>query len=184
MESILHSERLLMKVLDEAAAAEVLDYVRRNREFLEPWEREKEEDYYTLDYQKELLAKERHQHEKGDFYKMWIYRKDRPERIIGSVALSNMVFGAFLSCHLGYRLDREEQKQGFMTEAVEATVQYAFQALGLHRIEANIMPRNAASLRVVEKLGFYNEGLALKYLKIHRKWEDHLHMVLRNEALE
>lgn len=184
MKSILHSERLLMKVLDEAAAADVLDYVVRNREFLKPWEREKEEAHFTLDVQKRLLANERLQHEQENLYKLWIFRKDRPERIIGSVALSNIVRGAFLSCHLGYRLDGEEQGKGFMTEAVEAVVQYAFQELGLHRIEANIMPRNAASLRVVEKLGFYHEGLALRYLNIHGKWEDHIHMVLRNEAME
>ena len=43
------------------------------------------------------------------------------------------------------------------------------------------MPRNKASLRVVDKLGFYNEGMAYKYLKINDKWEDHIHMVLLNE---
>ncbi|MBW5446222.1 ribosomal-protein-S5-alanine acetyltransferase [Cohnella sp. CFH 77786] len=51
-------------------------------------------------------------------------------------------------------------------------------------IEANIMPRYRASLRVVEKLGFQNEGLAKKYLKINGIWEDHIHMVLINEAIE
>jgi [ribosomal protein S5]-alanine N-acetyltransferase len=58
-----------------------------------------------------------------------------------------------------------------------------FQELGLHRIEANIMPKNKRSLRVVEKLGFYNEGLAYKYLKINGKWEDHIHMVLLNDKV-
>lgn len=54
-----------------------------------------------------------------------------------------------------------------------------------YTLEANIMPRNRASLKVVEKLGFYNEGLATKYLKmINGKWEDHIHMVLRNTELE
>lgn len=59
-----------------------------------------------------------------------------------------------------------------------------FTKLQLHRLEANIMPRNKRSLRVVEKLGFYNEGLAEKYLNINGQWEDHLHLVLRNPALE
>ena len=91
--------------------------------------------------------------------------------------------GAFLSCYLGYKLDKDEINKGYMTEAVKKGVEVVFNELGLHRIEANIMPRNKASLRVVEKLGFYNEGLAYKYLKINGKWEDHIHMVLLNENL-
>jgi ribosomal-protein-alanine N-acetyltransferase len=46
------------------------------------------------------------------------------------------------------------------------------------------MPRNRASMKVVEKLGFHNEGLALKYLKINGEWEDHVHMALLNEAMD
>lgn len=58
-----------------------------------------------------------------------------------------------------------------------------FNDFGIHRIEANIMPKNKRSLRVVEKLGFYNEGIANKYLNINGKWEDHIHMVLLNDNL-
>jgi ribosomal-protein-alanine N-acetyltransferase len=71
-----------------------------------------------------------------------------------------------------------------MTEAVKAVVDYGFNTLALHRIEANIMPRNIASLRVVGKLGFINEGLSKKYLKINGQWEDHIHMVIFNEVME
>ncbi len=55
-----------------------------------------------------------------------------------------------------------------------------FDEEGLHRIEANIMPKNSASMKVVKKLGFYDEGLAYQYLKINGTWEDHIHMVLLN----
>jgi ribosomal-protein-alanine N-acetyltransferase len=58
-----------------------------------------------------------------------------------------------------------------------------FGEYGLHRIEANIIPRNAASLRVAEKAGFLPEGIARKYLKIHGVWEDHVHMVRMNDAV-
>lgn len=58
-----------------------------------------------------------------------------------------------------------------------------FDDMKLHRIEANIMPKNKQSLKVVEKLGFYDEGLAYKYLKINGKWEDHIHMVLLNNKI-
>ena len=55
--------------------------------------------------------------------------------------------------------------------------------LGLHRIEGNVMPRNAASLRVLAKNHFVNEGLSKHYLKINGRWEDHVHMVRINYAL-
>jgi ribosomal-protein-alanine N-acetyltransferase len=122
--------------------------------------------------------------ERGQLVKLWLCKTEEPDRVIGSVAISNIVRGVFLSCHLGYRLDEAEQGKGYMTEAIREMVAYAFQKLGLHRIEANIMPRNTASLKVTEKLGFYHEGLAKQYLRINGKWEDHIHMVLLNEEME
>ncbi len=184
MRPILHSERLVLKVLDGSNAPEVLDFVLRNREFLEPWEPARSEEYFTLSFQEDLLIKEFSQFRTRELYKLWMFRKEEPDQIIGSITLSNIVYGVFQSCHLGYRIDQSAQGRGLMTEAVAAVADYAFAELGLHRIEANIMPRNKASLKVAEKAGFYEEGLAMCYLKINGIWEDHIHMVLRNEAME
>jgi ribosomal-protein-alanine N-acetyltransferase len=71
-----------------------------------------------------------------------------------------------------------------MTLAIKQTVDFAFNTLSLHRIEANVMPHNIASLKVLEKNNFNKEGLAKKYLKINGKWEDHIHMVLLNELID
>jgi ribosomal-protein-alanine N-acetyltransferase len=102
---------------------------------------------------------------------------------IGNLAFNNIVRGAFQSCHLGYQLDEREINQGFITEALQRAIAYAFEDLRLHRIEANVMPRNQRSRRVVEKLGFGEEGLARQYLKINGVWEDHIHYVLLNDAV-
>lgn len=67
-----------------------------------------------------------------------------------------------------------------MTKAVNEVVDYAFNVLKLHRIEANVMPRNIASKRVLEKCGFIEEGYSKKYLYINGVWEDHIHMVKFN----
>lgn len=181
MSIILHTPRLLLKPLDETWAGAVLDYFQRNQAFLSEWEIARNPQFYTLDVQKQLLIDDSISMDRGQLFKVWLFRADEPERIIGSVALSNIVRGAFQSCHLGYRLDQAEQGKGYMTEAVREVIACAFQQLSLHRIEANIMPRNRASLKVTEKLGFYHEGLAKSYLKINGKWEDHIHMVLLNE---
>jgi ribosomal-protein-alanine N-acetyltransferase len=62
-------------------------------------------------------------------------------------------------------------------------IRIAFDGMGLHRIEANIIPRNVRSRRVVEKLGFTLEGMSRKYLRINGVWEDHLHYALLNEKI-
>ncbi|XEC96626.1 GNAT family N-acetyltransferase [Paenibacillus tarimensis] len=184
MNITLYSQRLIMKILDESYAEQVLDFVLRNKGYLKEWEIHRDPQYYTINVQKQLLIDDRTNFDRGQLFKVWIYKIDDPNRIIGSISLNNIVRGAFQSCHLGYRIDQEEQRKGYMTEAIREMIFYAFNELKLHRIEANIMPRNKASMRLVEKLGFCNEGLARKYLKINGKWEDHIHMVLLNEKIE
>lgn len=184
MDIEIYSQRLILKSIDESNTMQLLDYVVRNKEFLERWEVVRSADYYTAQTQKELIISDKLNMEKGQLVKVWMYKIDEPDKIIGSIALSNIVKGAFLSCHLGYRLDQEENNKGYMTEGIRCMINYAFDVLQLHRIEANIMPRNEASLKVVQKLGFYHEGLAQKYLKINGTWEDHIHMVLRNHEME
>jgi ribosomal-protein-alanine N-acetyltransferase len=71
-----------------------------------------------------------------------------------------------------------------MSEAVRTVVELAFSRYRLHRVEANIMPANHASIRLVENLGFVNEGYSSRYLQIAGVWEGHCHYVMLNEALE
>ncbi|GIP22691.1 GNAT family N-acetyltransferase [Paenibacillus sp. J22TS3] len=179
------SERLILRVVDESNAPRILEFVIRNKEHLAEWEPAREPEYYTLAYQRQLIMGDMRNMAGGQLYKLWMFKSDQPDSpVIGSISLSNIARGAFLSCHMGYRLDAAELNQGYMTEAVRCVVDLAFRELGLHRIEANIMPRNEASLSVVRKCGFQSEGLARKYLCINGKWEDHVHMVLLNEAME
>lgn len=177
------TERLLLRLLDEEHAGLVLDYYQRNAAFLDEWEPARGETFYTREYHAEALKSDRINMEAGRLARFWIFKKDVPGRVIGTIAFSNIVRGAFLSCHLGYKLDGAEINKGYMTEALRKGIEVMFSEHGLHRIEANIIPRNTRSLRVVEKLGFYSEGLAYQYLKINGKWEDHLHMVLLNDKV-
>lgn len=177
------TERLMLKVLDKSYARLVLDYYLRNKSFLKEWEPIKSEEFYTTQYQEEQLDKELLNIKNKDLFRLWIFKKQDTSRIIGSVGFNNIVKGAFLSCHLGYKLDKGEINKGYTTEAVKRGIDIIFNEFKLHRIEANIMPKNKRSLKVVEKVGFYNEGLACKYLKINGKWEDHIHMVLLNDKL-
>ena len=177
------TERLLLRTLDCSYVDLTADYYLRNKSFLEEWESAKDEAFYTRQFQQEQLRNDLLRMESGDALRLWIFKKGEEHRTIGCIAFNNIVRGAFLSCHLGYKLDHEEANRGYITEAVRKGIDIMFQEYGLHRIEANIMPRNKRSLRVTEKLGFYNEGLACQYLKINGKWEDHVHMVLLNDKV-
>lgn len=182
MALVYETQRLILKTLDSSYADMVTDYLNRNRAFMEEWESAKADSYFTKEYQEVNLDKDIAEAEAGRCFRLWIFKKGEEDRIIGTVGFSNIIRGAFWSCHLGYKLDKDEINNGYITEAIRKGIEIIFGEFGLHRIEANIMPRNKPSLRVAEKLGFYNEGLAIKYLKINGVWEDHIHMVLINDA--
>ncbi len=183
MKDIFYTERLLLKRLKRKDAVLVLDYINTNKDFLKEWETDRTDEYYTLAHQKKLLRSDNKRCKEGLMLRLWIFKKDNPHRVIGTIALDNIIRGPFLSSFLGYRLDKDNLNQGYITEALQEVIRIAFHEMGLHRLEANIMPRNARSLRIVEKLNFANEGISREYLKINGKWEDHMHMVLLNKDL-
>jgi ribosomal-protein-alanine N-acetyltransferase len=75
-------------------------------------------------------------------------------------------------------------RTGLMTEALRAAVAYAFSELGLHRVEANIQPGNTASTALVRRLGFKQEGLSPRYLRINGEWRDHERWALLADMLD
>ncbi|AZN42208.1 GNAT family N-acetyltransferase [Paenibacillus albus] len=181
----LRTKRLVLRTIDETFAEQALDFVLRNRDALAEWEPARNEEYYTLEVQKKFILDDLQSVRNGQSAKFWFSESEQQGApLLGTITMNNIVRGAFQSCHLGYRTDEAVRGKGYMTEALAHMIHYAWNELNLHRIEANIMPRNGASLKVVERLGFKNEGLARDYLRIHGKWEDHIHMVLLNPAWE
>lgn len=112
----------------------------------------------------------------GSQYRFWVILRETADRIVGSVALTNVLRGSALSCYLAYRADAALQNRGYTTEAAARLLEFAFTQLGLHRVEMSIMPRNKPSLRVAHKLGFICEGLSPAYLNINGAWEDHVRL--------
>ena len=95
------------------------------------------------------------------------------ERIAGSINLSQIFRGSFQNAYLGYFVGAKFGGQGLVTEAIGLVLQYAFKNLKLHRVEANVQPKNLASIAVLRKNGFTKEGFSRRYLKIDKKWRDH-----------
>ena len=104
-------------------------------------------------------------------------------RLAGQVTLDNIVRGAMRSAHLGYWIDRAVAGRGLATQAVALVCDHAFGAVGLHRVQADIRPENVRSQRLVERLGFTQEGRLRRYLDIDGDWRDHLGYALLAEDL-
>ena len=183
IEKILFTDRLVLRRSETVLSGMVAEYFIRNADFLKAWDAAHDSEFYTEAYQKKVLEQDEKNFFQGQSLRYWLMPENE-NVVIGNISFNNIVMVPFCSCFLGYRLDEKRQGRGLMTEALRKGIETAFGPLGLHRIEANIIPRNRASLRVAEKLHFRNEGLSSKYLKINGVWEDHIHMVLLNEEME
>ena len=104
--------------------------------------------------------------------------------MIGRINYTQIARGPFQSCMLGYAIDHAHEGQGLMREALEATIEHVFAVLRLHRIQANYVPDNARSGRLLERLGFVSEGLAKDYLFIDGAWRDHVLTARLNPAFD
>jgi ribosomal-protein-alanine N-acetyltransferase len=93
--------------------------------------------------------------------------------IIGVASLSQIFRGGFQNAYLGYYVASPYAGHGYMTEALQLMLSYAFNNLKLHRLEANIQPGNVASIALVKRAGFVLEGYSERYLKVCGRWRDH-----------
>ena len=123
-----------------------------------------------------LLAR----HAGEDFVSLLARRRDG-DALVGYFNIGNIVRGPFQSAFLGYAAFAGQTGQGYMTEALELTLRYAFGALKLHRLEANIQPGNAASIALARRCGFVREGFSERYLKVNGRWRDHERWAIRAE---
>ncbi len=130
---IYETDRLILKTINIDDLLNLQNYLNRNREFLREWEPSRNDSYYSLSGLKKLINKEEDDFIEQSRISLYIYIKGK-EDIIGNVTISNIVKGAFQSCFLGYKLDKDEINQGYITEAIKKIVEIAFNELNLHRI--------------------------------------------------
>ena len=145
-----------------------------NRDFMAEYEADRSDAFFTRAGQAREIALDTEAWAAGAGYAFAIVDRDaEPDRLIGRIALSNVVRGPWQNATLGYWVDLAANGRGHATAAVHLLCRFAFEHAGLHRVQPAIMPRNARSRRVIEKVGFRHEGTALRYLKIAGVWEDH-----------
>jgi ribosomal-protein-alanine N-acetyltransferase len=101
----------------------------------------------------------------------------------GQLTVGSIVWGSARSGQIGYWIDESFAGHGIIPTALAMAVDHCFRVVGLHRLEASIRPENAASRRVVEKLGFREEGVRVRQLHINGAWRDHVCYAITNEEV-
>ena len=147
------------------------EYYIRNKEHLASFEPAREKEFYTVESQKSKSNDNYTQFLNGTAIDFGIFKE---EKIIGKLRISSILYGIVKSGILGYSIDKLEQGKGIMTSAVKLVTEYAFNELGMHRIEASVLVDNEKSKRVLHKCGFKELGLNEKYLFIDGVWRDHI----------
>jgi ribosomal-protein-alanine N-acetyltransferase len=102
-------------------------------------------------------------------------------RFCGEINLNGVQRGPFQSSYVGYWIDEACAGHSYVPEAVVVATRHGFEDLGLHRIQIAIIPRNTASRRVMEKVDYREEGIAVRYLEINGVWEDHVRYAITSE---
>lgn len=169
----IETERLILTLPLKGTAKEHVEFYRDNAEHLAPWDPKKPEGFYTESYWNLKISQAHEEFENEDSCRINLYTKDA-NKLIGMMNFTNFERGPFQCCRLGYKIDHRYQGQSLMYEALKAGVDYIFKQLNFHRIEANYIPQNIRSGRLLKRLGFDEHGLAKDYLLIDGKWQDHI----------
>ncbi|GAA0089450.1 GNAT family N-acetyltransferase [Clostridium perfringens] len=166
----LNTERLALRNLTPENTEEMLDYYIRNEEHLRQYEPTRDSSFYTYEGQKEILTESFRQFIDGTSIDLGIFKD---EKLIGKIKLSNIVYGILRNAFVGYSIDKEYQGKGYMKEALNTVCSYAFEEMGLHRLEASTLMENSRSQGVLKACGFNELGISEKYLYINGEWRDH-----------
>lgn len=173
------SQNIFIRPIKIEDANDFLQLEVSNQEFFQKYGIDRNPDYYTLDVQKDIIKQRIEKAEQDSEYYFGIFTTNCNE-LIGSIGLFQVQRGPMQCAIVGYSLSQNQNGKGYSTEAVRLVVDYAFNNLQLHRLEAGVMPHNIGSIRVLEKAGFEKEGLTRKNVKINGKWEDHLLFAMIN----
>ncbi len=173
MDFAYEADRVILQVLDETQADKLLCFCQENAEIFMNYEQDYPDNYFTIEYQTLLLKGYMQQFLEEKAVRYFVFLKENPNVIIGCAGLSDLHLLSAKSAKLFYKPDRAYCGQGYMNEAISCLLWHAADELGLHRIEADILPGNERSVAVVKRLGFEFEGVAKSSHIVNGEWRDH-----------
>ena len=156
--------RVYLESPSRTREAEFLTRVRRSQRLHRPWVKAPS----TAQQFRDLVQRSR-----GERHASFFVCSRETAELAGVINVNEIVRGLFQSAYLGYYAFEPFAGLGYMSEGLTLVIRQAFDVLGLHRLEANVQPKNQRSIRVVSELGFRLEGLSPRYLKIGGRWRDH-----------
>lgn len=178
---VLYTERLILHIPGAEAAARMVSYFETNRGHLKPWEPPFPPGLFTNPFWQRRLSLNQEEYRDGLSMRLVLTGRNDPDGpVLGMANFTQFVRGAFMCCTLGYSLDMDAQGEGLMSEALRAAIHHIFDTLSMHRIQANYLPSNERSGRLLRGLGFNVEGYARDYLFIDGEWRDHILTSLSN----
>lgn len=181
----LETERLTLRPPERGDLAALRALLASNADHLRPWSPAPppNRDPLATAELRSLIDHQRDEWLDDRTYAFLVLRRS-DSALIGRMTLSQIVRGPMQGANLGYWVGEAHQGEGFTTEAARAALSFAFGPLKLHRVQAGTLPHNAASQRVLAKVGFRQEGYAKRYLCIAGQWQDHvLFGITAEEAL-
>lgn len=170
---LLVSERIYLRLPVVRDHQSWVNIRQGNADFLRQWEPRRRPDQHAYTQFKERVAWSKDSLKKERALALLIFRKS-DDALLGAITLDNIRKGPAQAASVGYWLGEEFTGQGYMKEALDRVVAYAFAELDLSRIEAAILEENKASRRLLERSGFRYEGVAQAYLQIDGRWRQHL----------
>lgn len=176
---MLKAQNIYIRLFTLNDANDLLQLEKDNQEFFQTYSMKRPPDFYTIDFQKDLIQQKIEKAQNDSDYNFGIFTLDNDE-LIGTIGLFRILRGSLQNAIVGYSLSKNHNGKGYATEALKLVVDYAFTTLKLHRIEAGAMPHNIGSIRVLEKAGFEKEGISKSNVKINGKWEDHQVLAIIN----
>lgn len=169
---LIEGKKCYVRTFQESDARKLTGLVSRNKYFWSTYEPLNHPDYYTVDTQYKKIQESLYLMSSQREYTFGIYTLGT-DHLIGHISLYSVKRLPYSSGFIGYAMDEAYVGKGIVTEAIDLVVNFAFKEVGIHRIEAYVAPENKASIRVLEKTGFQQEGLLRKLLFINGKWVDH-----------
>jgi [ribosomal protein S5]-alanine N-acetyltransferase len=149
------------------------DLRRASRGFLEPWEPTWKDDELLLSAFRRRIGQYARLAHEDKAYPFFIFDAAGLE-LMGAITVSNVRRGVADMATLGYWTGEKFSRHGVMTDALHAVASFSNAGLELHRLEAACLPGNAASIALLQRVGFDQEGFAKSYIKINGHWEDHI----------
>ena len=178
MKKEIKTENLILKPANPAFAKARLDYYTSNRGYFTPYEPDMPDDFFELEASEAYLSYEKEMNEKGISHHFYAFLKDDPEKIVGTISFYHIRPMPYSSATVGYNVDHLLWGKGFGGEMCRILIPIVMEHYTLHRMEARVSVNNERSVRLLERLGFENEGIEKQSIFVLGDFTDHYRFAL------